>query len=203
VRRTVRVFLLDNHDSFTWNLAQALMVLGATVEVELSDSVSISEIREGRFDALVVSPGPGRAEDAGMIVEAVALACRFVPVLGVCLGHQAVALAFGARVVHAPHPVHGKTSLIRHDGSGVFRGIPSPFTATRYHSLCVEAASLPDCLLPTAWSSDGVIMGLRHRDLPVEGVQFHPESIATPWGPHLLGNFVSRVASPRDDAIAP
>jgi anthranilate synthase/aminodeoxychorismate synthase-like glutamine amidotransferase len=186
----MRVLLLDNQDSFTWNLAQALSVLGARVEVEASDSLSLTRVRDGTFDALVVSPGPGRPERAGRSVEAVREAPRTMPVLGVCLGHQAAAVAFGGRVVHAPRPVHGKTSAVRHDGTGVFRGLPSPFVATRYHSLCVEPRSLPDSLLATAWSDDGVLMGLRHRTLPLEGVQFHPESILTGWGERLLGNFL-------------
>ena len=198
----MRVLLLDNHDSFTWNLAQALMVLGARVDVKPSDAIALGEVCGGRFDALVVSPGPGRPERSGITVDAVREAPRTMPVLGVCLGHQAIGLAFGARVVHAPRPVHGKTAEIRHDGAGVFRGVPSPFVATLYHSLCLDPGSLPDALRPTAWSAEGVLMGLRHRTLPLEGVQFHPESVLTAWGGRLLGNFLAMVEDRRGRAGA-
>jgi anthranilate synthase component 2 len=188
----VNVLVLDNHDSFTWNLVQAVSALGARVEVRSADAVSLAEVLHGGFDGLIVSPGPGRPERSGITVAAVREAPRSMPVLGVCLGHQAAVLAFGGKVVHAPDPIHGKTSPIVHDGRGVFRGLPSPFRATRYHSLCADAPSLPPCLEPSAWSDDGVVMGIRHRDLPLEGVQFHPESILTEHGDRLLANFLER-----------
>lgn len=198
----MRLLLLDNHDSFTWNLAQALLVLGVDVDVERSDRIDVPRICGGAYDALVVSPGPGRPEASGVSVDAVREAPRVMPVLGVCLGHQAIAVAFGGRVSHAPKPVHGKASEIHHDGSGVYRGVPSPFPATRYHSLCVEPESLPDALRPTAWSTDGVLMGIRHRTLPLEGVQFHPESILTSWGGRILENFVAATGRHRSAGAA-
>ncbi len=189
----MNVLVLDNHDSFTWNLVQAVSALGARVEVASADAVSLAQVLGGGFDGLIVSPGPGRPEGSGITVSAVREAPRSMPVLGVCLGHQAAVLAFGGRVVHAPDPIHGKTSAIVHDGRGVFRGLPSPFRATRYHSLCADVASLPPCLEPSAWSEDGVLMGIRHRELPLEGVQFHPESILTEHGDRLLANFLDRL----------
>ena len=192
-----RVLLLDNHDSFTWNLAQYLAELGAEVDVRMSDAIALEECVDGRYDAFVVSPGPGRPENAGISLDLVrAAAERRMPLLGVCLGHQALGQAYGARVVHAPRPVHGKTSRIEHDGTGVFAGLPPSFEATRYHSLVVEEASLPDELAVTARSEDGLVMGLAHRDLPLHGVQFHPESVLTLEGHRLLRNFLD-LALPR------
>ena len=191
-----RVLLLDNHDSFTWNLAQYLAELGADVEVRLSDATELADCVDGRYAALVVSPGPGRPEDAGITLELVRSAAeRQLPLLGVCLGHQALGLAFGARVVHAPAPVHGKTSRILHDGRGVFAGLPPGFQATRYHSLVVDAASLPAELAVTARTEDGLIMGLEHRERPLHGVQFHPESVLTVEGKPLLRNFLDLARS--------
>lgn len=189
----MNLLVLDNHDSFTWNLVQAVSVLGARVEVASADAVTLAEVLNGGFDGLIVSPGPGRPERAGITVAAVREVPRTMPVLGVCLGHQAAVLAFGGKVVHAPQPVHGKTSRIVHDGAGIFRGLPSPFRATRYHSLCAEVLSLPRCLEVSAWSEDGVVMGVRHRELPLEGVQFHPESILSECGDRLLANFLDRL----------
>ncbi len=186
----MRVLLLDNRDSFVWNLAQALGALGAEPSVLRSDAAEVGAILADPPDRLVVSPGPRGPADAGISVAAVlALAAR-VPVLGVCLGHQCIAAAFGGRVVRAPRPRHGMTSEIRHDGRGVLRGLPDPMTAARYHSLAVEEAGLPDCLEVTARTADGVVMGIRHRSFPVEGVQFHPESFLSPDGPRLLRNFL-------------
>jgi anthranilate synthase component 2 len=186
----VRVLLIDNYDSFVYNLAQAFGALGAEPVVVRNDS-SIDELASVHPDAVVVSPGPGAPEDAGVSVEAVRELGGRVPLLGVCLGHQCIGAAFGGRVVRAPRPMHGKTSGIQHDGRGVFEDIPSPFDATRYHSLAVLEAPFPDVLEITARSSDGVVMGLRHRELPIEGVQFHPESVITAEGPALLANFLS------------
>jgi anthranilate synthase component II len=190
----VRVLLIDNYDSFVYNLAQAFGALGAEPVVVRNDS-SIDELASIRPDAVVVSPGPGAPEDAGVSVEAVRELGARVPLLGVCLGHQCIGAAFGGRVVWAPRPMHGKTSGIKHDGRGVFEDIPSPFEATRYHSLAVLEEPFPDVLEVTARSPDGVVMGLRHRELPVEGVQFHPESVITTEGPALLANFLSLAAS--------
>lgn len=192
--RPPRVLLLDNHDSFTWNLVQAFAVLGADVEVVVSDRWEPPFRYEG-WDALVVSPGPGRPEHAGHSVAAIRGAPADMPVLGVCLGHQAIAQAFGAAIVGAAELRHGKTSPIRHDGRGVFEGLPDPFEATRYHSLAVDGATLPRDLTACAEAPDGTIMGLRHRALPVHGVQFHPESILTPQGSRLLANFLAMTAA--------
>lgn len=189
----MRVFVLDNHDSFTWNLVQALLVLGAEVEVAANDGTTVAAIESGGFDALVISPGPGRPEKAGITEEAVRDLGPRLPILGVCLGLQAIGRVFGGRVVHAPRPVHGKTSRIEHDGRGVFHALPQPFDAMRYHSLCLDPVSLPRELEVTARSEDGVVMGIRHRALPLEGVQFHPESILTPCGDRVLANFLKGV----------
>ena len=188
-----RVVVIDNYDSFVYNLVQYLGELGAEPLVSRNDELSLAELEALAPDAVVVSPGPRRPEDAGISNRAIA-ACadRGVPVLGVCLGHQCIGEVYGGAVVRAPRVMHGKTSVITHDGDGVFRGLPDPFTATRYHSLVVERDSLPADLVVSAESEDGLIMGLRHRDLPVEGVQFHPESILTESGHALLRNFLDR-----------
>jgi anthranilate synthase/aminodeoxychorismate synthase-like glutamine amidotransferase len=186
-----RVLLIDNHDSFTWNLAQALAVLGAEVDVVLSDRVSGVDSIALRFDAVVISPGPGRPEDAGSSVPVILACAGRLPVLGVCLGHQAIAQAYGASIVRANELVHGKTSPVVHDGCGVFAGLPSPFDATRYHSLTVDPATVPPELSVCAEAPDGTIMGLRHRRSPTHGVQFHPESVLTPLGGRLLANFLA------------
>ena len=186
----MKVLLLDNYDSFTYNIAQYLGELGHAPEVRRNDEISLGEVESMRPDRIVISPGPGRPEDAGISVAVIQRLGPRVPVLGVCLGHQCIAAAFGGRVVRAPAPRHGKTSEVRHDGRGVLRGLPSPLRAARYHSLAVEEPSLPAELEVTARSDDGVVMGIRHRGLPVEGVQFHPESFLSPEGPALLRNFL-------------
>jgi anthranilate synthase component 2 len=187
------VIVLDNYDSFTYNLVQYLAELGESVEVVRNDALSIAELEARRPRALVVSPGPGRPERAGISTAAMLALAPSTPTLGVCLGHQCLGAAFGARVVRAPTPMHGKVSAIHHDGTGLFAGLPDPFEATRYHSLMVEEASLPPELEVTARTEDGLIMGLRHRRWPVYGVQFHPESIATPHGRKILANFLAEV----------
>ena len=191
--------LIDNYDSFVYNLVQYLGELGAEPLVYRNDELTVAELQALAPDAVVVSPGPRRPEDAGISNRAIAeCADRGVPVLGVCLGHQCIGEVYGGLVVRAPRVMHGKTSVITHDGDGVFAGLPDPFTATRYHSLVVERDSLPAELVVSAESEDGLIMGLRHRHLPVEGVQFHPESILTESGHALLRNFLDRagVAAP-------
>jgi anthranilate synthase/aminodeoxychorismate synthase-like glutamine amidotransferase len=185
------ILMLDNYDSFTYNLVQYLGELGADLQVVRNDQMSAAEVRELRPEGIVLSPGPGRPEDAGILMALVGEAAGTVPILGVCLGHQAIALHFGARLGYAPSLVHGKTSEITHDGSLLFRGVGSPFTATRYHSLAVERDSLPSALAVNAWSDDGAVMALSHRDLPVYGVQFHPESILTLSGKTMLANFLN------------
>jgi anthranilate synthase/aminodeoxychorismate synthase-like glutamine amidotransferase len=185
-----RVLLIDNYDSFTYNLYQYLCELGASVTVVRNDAISVDEAQAMDPDFVVISPGPGVPRDAGVSVELIRRLGPTVPVLGVCLGHQAIAEAFGGVVTRAPELMHGKASMIFHDGSGVFAGLPSPFSAIRYHSLCAAPESIPDCLDVTARTDSGVIMALRHREYPVHGVQFHPESILTEYGKELLANFL-------------
>jgi anthranilate synthase/aminodeoxychorismate synthase-like glutamine amidotransferase len=188
-----RVLLVDNYDSFTYNLAQALGALGAEVTVLRADDPALVAALEARPDRLVISPGPGRPEAAGQSAALVRTGPeRGIPTLGVCLGLQCAAVAFGAKVVRAPAPRHGKTSLVRHDGTGIFAGVPDPTEATRYHSLMVDERSLPAELMVTARSDDGVVMALRHRTLPLEAVQFHPESVMTADGMRMLENFCGR-----------
>ena len=187
----MRVLVIDNYDSFAWNLVQALASLGADVVVRRNDAVTVDAALALAPDAVVISPGPCTPREAGISVDLVgAAAARRLPLLGVCLGHQAIGAAFGGRVVRAERPVHGKTSEIRHDGRGALAGLASPLVAMRYHSLVV-AEPLPDALVATARSGDGALMGLRHRSLPIEGVQFHPESYLTREGPALLANFLA------------
>jgi anthranilate synthase component 2 len=193
----MRVLLLDNYDSFTWNLAHYLEVLGAKVEVFLNDEIGVKQVRERAYDAWVVSPGPGRPEGAGISLDLVRAANGRTPLLGVCLGHQALAQAHGARIVQAPVLMHGKTSSIHHDGRGLFRGLDRPFTAMRYHSLVVERESLPGPFEVSARTDDGVVMGIRHRGRPSFGIQFHPESILTLAGKPLLSNFLAIAARVR------
>lgn len=187
------ILLIDNYDSFTYNLYQYLTELGADVLVRRNDAVTVADAAALAPDGIVISPGPCTPREAGVSVPLIRELAGSVPILGVCLGHQAIAEAFGGRVVRAPRLMHGKTSLIYHDGQGIFSGLPCPFVATRYHSLIAEEASLPETLEVSARSEDGLIMGLRHRSLLVEGVQFHPESILTEVGKELLRNFLEIV----------
>jgi anthranilate synthase/aminodeoxychorismate synthase-like glutamine amidotransferase len=184
------LLMIDNYDSFTWNLVQYLGELGAEVRVFRNDEISCDDIAAMEPGGIVISPGPCTPNEAGVSLAVVREFAGKIPILGVCLGHQAIGQAFGGEIVRAARIVHGKTSPIRHTGLGVFRGLPSPFTATRYHSLAIRRATLPDCLEVTAQSEDGEIMGVRHREFAVEGVQFHPESFLTEHGHTLLGNFL-------------
>jgi anthranilate synthase/aminodeoxychorismate synthase-like glutamine amidotransferase len=188
-----RVLVIDNYDSFVYNLVQELGELGASPIVFRNDAIDIAGIRAERPDAVLISPGPGRPEDGGISLTVLAELAGEIPILGVCLGNQCIGQAYGGEVVLAPHLMHGKTSEIHHDDQGIFAGLPNPFVATRYHSLVVSPDSVPDELIVTATSTDGMIMGLRHRELPVEGVQFHPESVLTVSGPALLGNFLRQL----------
>ena len=183
------ILMIDNYDSFTYNLVQMLSAAGARVEVVRNDAMSVKALLARGPEGIVLSPGPGRPEEAGVCLELLRRKAP-VPLLGVCLGHQALGLAFGATVDRAPKLMHGKTSPVRHQDVGVFAGLPDPFEATRYHSLEVKEGTLPRELEPLAWADDGTLMGMRHRELPYWGVQFHPESVLTACGPHLLGNFL-------------
>ena len=183
------LLLIDNYDSFTWNLAQYLGELGADLRVRRNDEISLEEIDAMRPARIVISPGPGRPEDAGITVDVIRRFGAATPVLGVCLGHQGIGVAFGGSVVRAPQLMHGKVSSVSHDGRGIFRGVSQPFTAGRYHSLVV-ADPLPDSLEAAARTDDGTIMGVRHREYPIHGVQFHPESVLTAAGRQLLKNFL-------------
>ena len=185
------ILLLDNYDSFTYNLAQYLGELGCMVEVHRNDKITVDEIARRKPERIVISPGPCTPQDAGICIELVQRLAGKFPILGVCLGHQAMGEAFGGKVVRAPKLFHGKTSEIHHDGKNIFRELPDPFTATRYHSLIVERKSLPRELAITAETDDSIIMGLRHRRYKMEGVQFHPESVLTECGKQLLQNFLS------------
>jgi anthranilate synthase/aminodeoxychorismate synthase-like glutamine amidotransferase len=188
-----RVLLIDNYDSFVYNLVQELGELGADPVVYRNDAIDIEGIRAERPDGIVISPGPGRPEDAGISTEVILALAGETPILGVCLGLQCIGEAYGGEVVPAPRLMHGKTSEISHCGTGIFDGLPDPFVATRYHSLVVRTDSVPDTLTVTASTADGSVMGLRHTSLAVEGVQFHPESILTPCGPKLLANFLAQI----------
>ncbi|MFT3757264.1 anthranilate synthase component II [Thauera sp.] len=190
----MRLLMIDNYDSFTYNLVQYFGELGVRVEVYRNDEITLDQIVAMKPDQLVISPGPCSPAEAGISVPAIKAFAGKLPILGVCLGHQSIGAAFGGRVVHARQLMHGKTSPVRHQGAGVFRGLPDPLVCTRYHSLAIERDSLPDCLEVTAWTEDGEIMGVRHRTLDVEGVQFHPESILTECGHELLRNFLDRSA---------
>jgi anthranilate synthase component 2 len=194
------IILIDNYDSFTWNLYHYLGELGAETVVHRNDAVSVGQVLSARPEAIVLSPGPCTPNEAGICLDLIAEAGGRVPILGVCLGHQAIGQAYGGKVVRAETLMHGKLSRIRHGGKSVFRGIPDEFEATRYHSLVVERRTLPDCLEVTAETEDGVIMGFSHKTLPLHGVQFHPESIASQHGHTLLQNFLSLA---RSEASAP
>ena len=185
------LLMIDNYDSFTYNLVQYLMELGESVKVERNDAISLDDIAGMRPDGIVISPGPKTPKDAGVSVALVKRFAGELPILGVCLGHQAVGAAFGGEIVQARRIMHGKTSAISHDGRGVFEELPNPLEATRYHSLVLREEGLPDCLEISARAEDGEIMGIRHRTLPVEAIQFHPESILTPCGKDLLRNFLA------------
>ena len=188
------ILLIDNYDSFTFNLYQALGELGATINVRYNDQVTEADL-DGAT-AIVISPGPGKPEQAGQTLEVIKSQAGRLPILGVCLGHQSIAQAFGGKVIRAPRLMHGKTSRIYHDGRGLYGGLPNPFEFGRYHSLIVEEASLPTEFEIASYTNEGEVMGIRHKELPIEGVQFHPESILTPQGPRLLQNFLARVGSP-------
>jgi para-aminobenzoate synthetase component 2 len=212
---STRILVVDNYDSFVFNLVQYLYQLGAECEVRRNDEVEPAHVlgaspaeRGGGFDGVLLSPGPGTPEEAGVCVDMVRhCAATGVPVFGVCLGLQSMAVAYGGVVDRAPELLHGKTSLVTHDGTGVFAGLPTPFTATRYHSLAVERDTVPDDFRVTAWTDSGVIMGLRHRDAAVEGVQFHPESVLTEWGHLMLANWLAEcgdtAAVGRSEGLAP
>ncbi len=195
--RSPRLLLVDNYDSFTWNLVQYLGELGADVEVFRNDQIDVAGIRSKRPDALVLSPGPCTPDEAGVTLAAIRELSGDLPILGVCLGHQAIGQAFGGKVIRNDRILHGKSSPVHHRGDGSYAGLPSPFEAGRYHSLVVERGSLPASLEVTSWTAEGEIMGLRHRVLDVEGVQFHPESILTGEGKRLLGNWLGRIARRR------
>ena len=184
------LLMIDNYDSFTYNLVQYFGELGEDVRVFRNDAITIKEIAAMAPDRLVISPGPCSPKEAGISVAAIQAFAGRIPLLGVCLGHQSIGYAFGGEVVHAQKPMHGKLSPVHHANTGVFAGLPNPFTATRYHSLAIRRATLPDCLEITAWTDDGEIMGVRHKTLAVQGVQFHPESIMTEHGHDLLRNFL-------------
>ena len=195
------ILVIDNYDSFTYNLVQYLGELGAElpvaadIQVYRNDQITLEQIRQLQPDAIVISPGPGRPEDAGISPELIQELGADLPILGVCLGHQGIGQVFGGKITSAPELMHGKTSPVQHTGVGVFKGLANPFTATRYHSLVIEAQTCPDVLEVTAWVEDGTIMGVRHRDYPhIQGVQFHPESVLTDSGKQLLKNFLMEVS---------
>ncbi|AEV17407.1 Para-aminobenzoate/anthranilate synthase glutamine amidotransferase component II [Geobacillus thermoleovorans CCB_US3_UF5] len=185
------IVMIDNYDSFTYNLVQYLGVLGEELIVKRNDEITVAEIERLRPDFIMISPGPCTPNEAGVSLEVIDRFAGRIPIFGVCLGHQAIAQAFGGRVVRAPRLMHGKTSSVYHDGETIFRGVPNPFTATRYHSLIVEKETLPDCFVVSAWTKEDEVMAIRHKTLPVEGVQFHPESIMTSHGMQLLKNFIN------------
>jgi anthranilate synthase component II len=189
----VDVLVIDNYDSFTWNLVQEMGELGASLTVRRNDEVTLDEIAELAPDGIVLSPGPGRPENAGVTCDVIATFGPRIPILGVCLGHQAIGSVFGAIICRAPTIMHGKVSEIHHRGEGVFATLPSPLLATRYHSLIIDPSTLPDDLEVSAWVDGDVIMGVRHREWPLEGVQFHPESVLTVDGPAMLRNFLARL----------
>ena len=185
-----KLLLIDNYDSFTYNLVQAFLVLGAEIDVHRNDAITVEEALAQSHTHLVISPGPGTPRDAGVSMRMIEAFAGRIPIFGVCLGHQSLVEVFGGKVVRASRLMHGKVSPVAHDGKGVFNGMPEPFQAGRYHSLIAEPSSMPDVLEVTARTAEGEIMGVRHKSLPIEGVQFHPESVLTPEGPLLMGNFL-------------
>ena len=187
------ILLIDNYDSFTYNVYQAVANLGHPLQVVRNDRISLAEIAAGNYDAIIISPGPGTPDDAGLSKQIVREFAGKLPILGICLGHQVIGEVFGGNVVRAPQPVHGKTTEVAHQGHGLYTDLPQPFTAGRYHSSIVEESSLPECLEVTARNEENLVMGLRHRQFNVQGVQFHPESILTPVGNKLLANFLSSI----------
>ncbi len=188
--KKIDILMIDNYDSFTFNLVQYLGILGETIKVRRNDRITLDEIDDMKPGKIVISPGPGRPADAGISKDLIERFHRDIPILGVCLGHQSIGEVFGARIVNSGTVVHGKTSEIRHDGKTIFAGIENPFTAARYHSLIIKAGTLPDFLEISAETGDGIVMGVRHRDFPLEGIQFHPESFLTPCGMKILKNFI-------------
>jgi len=185
------ILLIDNYDSFTFNLVHFLGDVGGRCEVVRNDKLTVAEAMARRPEAIVLSPGPCTPNEAGICLALIEAAAGKIPILGVCLGHQAIGQAFGGDVIRAPAPMHGKLSAVTHDGTGILEDVPSPFNATRYHSLIVDRATMPDVLVPNAWTGDGIVMAMRHRDLPIFGVQFHPESIASEHGHRILANFLA------------
>jgi anthranilate synthase component II len=184
------ILVIDNYDSFTYNLVQVMGEMGADLHVERNDQITLAEIRAMQPSHIVISPGPGDPDDSGISLEVLREMGATTPILGVCLGHQCIGQVYGGIVSRAPHLMHGKTSMVYHEGDGIFEGLPNPFEATRYHSLIVLEETVPDCLTVTARTEDGLIMGVQHKQFPVYGVQFHPESILTTHGPRLLRNFI-------------
>ena len=200
---SVRLLLIDNYDSFTYNLVQAFLVLGAEVDVRRNDTITVEQAKAGNPTHLCISPGPGTPYDAGVSMQMISAFAGHVPVLGVCLGHQSLVEVFGGKVVRAARLMHGKTSLVHHDGHGVLAGLPEPFEAGRYHSLIAQPQTLPDVLEVAARTDEGEIMAVRHRTLAVEGVQFHPESVLTPQGPLLMANFLRQRSARRPEMNVP
>ena len=196
------LLLIDNYDSFTYNLYHFLGDLGVEVEVVRNDTLSVAEAMEKGAEALMISPGPCDPDRAGICLDLIEAAAGKLPIFGVCLGHQSIGQAFGGKIVRAPELMHGKVSQIEHGGKGVFKGLPNPLAVTRYHSLTIEPSSIPDCLEVTAQTTDGVIMGVQHKDLPIHGVQFHPESIASDKGHDLLANFLDLAGVTRKEMIS-
>jgi anthranilate synthase component 2 len=196
------ILVIDNYDSFTFNLVHFLGDVGGVCDIRRNDTLSVAEAMALQPEAIVLSPGPCTPNEAGICVDLIKAAAGKIPILGVCLGHQAIGQAFGGEVIRAPMPMHGKVSSVLHNGTDIFKGLPSPFAATRYHSLIVQQEGLPETLLPTARTADGIIMGLRHRSLPIFGVQFHPESIASENGHELLANFLAIARGSNKPALA-
>ncbi len=187
------ILMIDNYDSFTYNLVQYLYMLNQEIEVHRNDHITVNQALEMKPDCIFISPGPGRPEDAGIIIDLIKAAAGHIPIMGVCLGHQAIGHAFGAKVIQAKRIMHGKVSEVEHDGKGVFYRINSPLKAVRYHSLALEEATLPDCLEISARAEDGEIMGVRHKEFPIEGIQFHPESVMTTSGKRQMANFIANL----------